>query len=141
MTISSAPTDRPFSTLTIVGVGLIGGSLAAAVKSRGLASRIIGVGRSVSKLAGAVERGLLDEVTSDLASAAKQSDLLIFCTPVDRVVAGVREAAANCRCGTLITDAGSTKAEICEALETGLPPGVEFIGSPEDAPGVRLRKK
>ena len=129
MTISSAPTDRPFSTLTIVGVGLIGGSLAAAVKSRGLASRIIGVGRSVSKLAGAVERGLLDEVTSDLASAAKQSDLLIFCTPVDRVVAGVREAAANCRCGTLITDAGSTKAEICEALETGLPPGVEFIGS------------
>ncbi|MDB5336706.1 MAG: prephenate dehydrogenase, partial [Planctomycetaceae bacterium] len=129
MTQPSDFIDSPISTLTIVGVGLIGGSLAAAVKTRGNATRVIGVGRSVSKLAGAVERGLLDEVTSDLAWAARQSDLLIFCTPVDRVVAGVREAAAACRCGTLITDAGSTKAEICEALETGLPPGVEFIGS------------
>lgn len=129
MTTPSETTSRAISTLTIVGVGLIGGSLAAAVKSRGLVTRVIGVGRSVSKLAGAVELGLLDEVTSDLASAARQSDLIVFCTPVDRIIAGVREAAANCRCGTLITDAGSTKAEICEALETGLPPGVEFIGS------------
>ncbi len=129
MTIPSASTNWHVSTLTVVGVGLIGGSLAAAVKERGLATRVIGVGRNVSKLAGAVDRGLLDEVTSDLTWAARQSDLIVFCTPVDRVVAGVREAAVACRCGTLITDAGSTKAEICEALETGLPPGVEFIGS------------
>ncbi len=129
MTIPSESDKFPVSTLTIIGVGLIGGSLAAAVKARGLATRIIGVGRSTSKLAGAIERGLLDEATADLAAAARQSDLIVFCTPVDRVVAGVREAAAACRCGTLITDAGSTKAEICEALETGLPPGVEFIGS------------
>lgn len=129
MTTTSDFTGSTTYTLTIVGVGLIGGSLAAAVKSRGLANRVIGVGRSVSKLAGAVERGLLDEATSDLAAAARQSDLIVFCTPVDKVVPGVREAAAVCRCGTLITDAGSTKTEICEALETGLPPGVEFIGS------------
>lgn len=129
MTIPSASTNWHVSTLTVVGVGLIGGSLAAAVKERGLATRVIGVGRNVSKLAGAVDRGLLDEVTSDLTWAARQSDILVFCTPVDRVVAGVREAAAACRCGTLITDAGSTKTEICAALETGLPPGVEFIGS------------
>ena len=129
MTIPIEPQCSHISTLTVVGVGLIGGSLAAAVKARGLAARVIGVGRNPAKLAGAVERGLLDEVTSDLAWAARQSDLLVFCTPVDWVVAGVREAAAASRCGTLITDAGSTKAEICEALESGLPPGVEFIGS------------
>ncbi len=129
MTTPSDFTDSPISTLTIVGVGLIGGSIAAAVKARGLAARVIGVGRNPAKLAGAVERGWLDEVTSDVAAAARQSDLIVFCTPVDRVVAGVREAAPACRCNTLITDAGSTKVEICEALETGLPPGVEFIGS------------
>lgn len=129
MTIPSDFTGETFDTLTVVGVGLIGGSLAAAVKARGVARRVIGVGRDPQKLAGAIERGLLDEATGDLAAAARQSDLIVFCTPVDRVVAGVREAAAACRCNTLITDAGSTKREICEALETGLPPGVEFIGS------------
>ena len=129
MTIPSELETAPVSTLAIVGVGLIGGSLAAAVKARGLAGRVIGVGRSISKLAGAIELGLIDEATDDLAAAARQSDLIVFCTPVDRVVAGVREAAAAARCGTLITDAGSTKVEICEALETGLPTGVEFIGS------------
>jgi prephenate dehydrogenase len=125
----SEPSDFTCPTLTIVGVGLIGGSLAAAVKQRGLAQRVIGVGRNLEKLQGAVERGLLDHVTSDLIGAARESDFLIFCTPVDRIVAGVREVAAVCRCGTIITDVGSTKAEICAALETGLPPGVEFIGS------------
>ena len=129
MTIPSELETAPVSTLAIIGVGLIGGSLAAAVKARGLAGRVIGVGRSISKLAGAIELGLIDEATDDLAAAARQSDLIVFCTPVDRVVGGVREAAAVARCGTLITDAGSTKVEICEALETGLPPGVEFIGS------------
>lgn len=129
MTTPSDFTGSPISTLTIVGVGLIGGSIAAAVKTRGVATRVIGVGRTPAKLAGAIERGWLDEATADLATAARQSDLIVFCTPVDRVVAGVREAAAACRCNTLITDAGSTKAEICQALETGLPHGVEFIGS------------
>lgn len=121
--------DATIPTLAIVGVGLIGGSLAAAVKTRGVARRVIGIGRSPAKLEGAIQRGWLDEATSDLAAAASVADFIVFCTPVDRVVSGVREAAAACRCNTLITDAGSTKAEICEALETGLPPGIEFIGS------------
>lgn len=128
----STPSDfaaSTISTLTIVGVGLIGGSLAAAVKARGLAGRIIGVGRDPAKLHGAIDRGWLDEATSDLPGAARQSDFIVFCTPVDRVVSGVHVAAEACRCNTLITDAGSTKAEICESLQTGLPPGVEFIGS------------
>jgi prephenate dehydrogenase len=129
MTTPSDFADATISTLTIVGVGLIGGSLAAAAKSRGVAKRIIGVGRNAAKLDGAISRGLLDEATADLAAAARQSDLIVFCTPVDRVASGVREAAAVCRCNTLITDAGSTKLEICQDLETGLPPGVEFIGS------------
>jgi prephenate dehydrogenase len=126
---SSEPSDFHCPTLTIVGVGLIGGSLAAAVKERGLADRVIGVGRNPEKLKGAVDRGLLNEVTADLVAAARESSLLVFCTPVDRIVAGVREVASDCRCNTIITDVGSTKGEICAELASGLPPGVEFIGS------------
>jgi len=126
---SSEPSDLTCQTLTIVGVGLIGGSLAAAVKQRGVAQRVIGVGRSPEKLQGAIDRGWLDAATSDLRAAAQVSDFIIFCTPVDRIASGVREIATVCRCNTLITDAGSTKGDICADLSSGLPPGVEFIGS------------
>jgi prephenate dehydrogenase len=126
---SSEPCDFICHTLTIVGVGLIGGSLAAAVKQRGLARRVIGVGRHPEKLQGAIDRGWLDQATSDITQAARESDFLVFCTPVDRIVSGVRQIAEVCSCNTLITDAGSTKGQICDELSTGFPPGVEFIGS------------
>lgn len=129
MTYSAEPSDFKCQTLIIIGVGLIGGSLAAAVRERGLAKRIIGVGRNPEKLRGAIDRGWLDDATSNLEQAARDADLLIFCTPVDRIAAGVRDIAPACRCGTLITDAGSTKAEICQELASGMPMGVEFIGS------------
>lgn len=118
-----------FDTVAVVGVGLIGGSLAAAIKARGIARKVIGVGRSAQRLEAARNSGLVDEIAVDAIAAAAKSNLLIFCTPVDRIVAGVREAAAGCRPGTLITDAGSVKGEICRNLVEGLPQGVEFVGS------------
>lgn len=122
--------DAPdFNTIAIVGVGLIGGSLAAAIKQRRIDATIIGIGRDPARLAKAREAGLIDEAATDLGSAAARSDLLIFCTPVDRIVAGVREAAKHCHSGTLITDAGSVKGTICRDLAAGLPAGVEFLGS------------
>jgi len=54
--------------------------------------------------------------------------VIVFCTPVDRIAARVLEAAAVCRPGTLLTDAGSTKAELVAAVEAGLPAGVAFVG-------------
>lgn len=115
-------------TVAIVGVGLIGGSIAAAVKARGAAGHVIGVGRNKARLEIARDRGWLDCISTDVA-AAKDADFIIFCTPVDRIVSGVREIAAICRPGTLITDAGSVKGIICDELAEGLPADVEFIGS------------
>lgn len=125
---------RPAETVAIVGVGLIGGSVAAALKACRGANRIIGVGRSRSRLAAAEAAGLIDDVTDCLSEAAACADLILFCTPVDRIVAGVREALPACRPGTLLTDAGSVKRSICEELSDVRPdnprhPGVEFIGS------------
>lgn len=123
------PLRRPHApTLLVVGVGLIGGSVAAAAKERGIAGRVLGTGRNLKRLQQAVEAGLIDEAVPDLAEAAGASDMILFCTPVDRIVSGVRQAAPYCRAGTLISDAGSVKASICRSLCAGLPEGVSFVG-------------
>jgi prephenate dehydrogenase len=116
-------------TVAIIGVGLIGGSIAAALKKRGFAGRIIGVGRNASRLENAKTAGLIDECSTNLAESATQSNLIVFCTPVDLIVSGVREIASACHPGTLITDAGSTKRDICRELSGGFAEGVTFIGS------------
>jgi prephenate dehydrogenase len=117
------------STLVVVGVGLIGGSVALAARRRGVASRVLGVDREEALLAQARSRGLLDEIFIDPSAAVAEADLVVFCTPVDRIAAGVLSVAPWCRPGTLLTDVGSTKATIVAAVEGHLPPGVAFVGS------------
>jgi prephenate dehydrogenase len=115
-------------TLVIVGVGLIGGSVGLAARARGVARRVVGVGRSAESLAAAQRAGCIDEGMADLAAAARTADLILVCTPVDRVVEYVHTAAEAARPGTIITDAGSTKDTIVRALDGTLPDGVSFIG-------------
>ena len=112
-------------TVVIVGVGLIGGSLAAALRQRRVVRTVIGVGRDASRLLAAKRAGLIDEVASDVTSAVVRADVIVFCTPVDRVVEGVRFASHHVRPGTLITDAGSVKEPICDDL-ADVP---QFVGS------------
>ncbi len=125
MTPSPLP---PFVEIAIVGVGLIGGSISAAVKERGLAKTIVGIGRSRDRLAAAQRSGLVDIVSIDVA-ATGSSDLVIVCTPVDCIAADVRAVAGASRSGALITDAGSVKGAICDALKDGLRHGSTFVGS------------
>lgn len=115
-------------TIAIFGVGLIGGSIAAALKKRGFTGRILGVGRNASRLENAKSTGLIDACSTNPQEAAEQAGLILLCTPVDLIVSGVREIAGHCCPGTLISDAGSTKAEICRELSDGLPQGVTFLG-------------
>jgi prephenate dehydrogenase len=115
-------------TLTIVGVGLIGGSLGLAAKRRGVAERVLGVGRQQASLDQARSVGAIDEGFLDLPAAVRQSDLVVFCSPVGCIAPQVLAAAPECRPGTLLTDAGSTKAAIVAAVEGQLPPGVTFVG-------------
>jgi prephenate dehydrogenase len=120
---------RALTTIAIAGVGLIGGSLAAAVRKHLPEIRTLGVGRDLQRLAAAQARGLIDEAFINIEAAAAKADLLVVCLPVDRIVASVRSAAIACRPGTLITDAGSVKGPICRELSVGLPDGVIFVGS------------
>ena len=118
-----------FNVLTIVGVGLIGGSIGLAAKRRGLAKTVRGVGRQQASLERARDVGAIDETCLDLEAAAAGSDLLIFCTPVDRIAEQVLAAAPRCAAGTLMTDAGSTKATIVRTVDERLPGQVRFVGS------------
>jgi cyclohexadieny/prephenate dehydrogenase len=116
-------------TLTIVGVGLLGGSIALAAKGRRLVGRIVGCDRSEKALACGVERGMLDETTTDLCRAVANTTLAVFCTPVDQLADTVAACAGACKPGTLLTDVGSTKTGIVRRLAGRMPPGVNFVGS------------
>jgi cyclohexadieny/prephenate dehydrogenase len=120
------------NTLTIVGVGLIGGSIGLAAKQRGLAKVVRGLGRDRERLQRALELGAIDEFTLDRAEAAASSDLIVVCTPVDRIVQEVLSLAKHSRSGTLLTDVGSTKAVIVAGIEAQLgetTTGPHFVGS------------
>jgi cyclohexadieny/prephenate dehydrogenase len=116
-------------TLTLVGVGLIGGSIGLAAKKRGLVRQVRGVGRNRSTLERAQALSAIDEICLDLTAAASGSDCIILCTPVDRIAEQVLQLAPHCRPGTLITDAGSTKGLIVQAVEDHMPAEVHFVGS------------
>src|SRR5437763_104692 len=108
-------------TLTIVGVGLLGGSIGLAARQRCLARYVVGVGHQQSSLDLALRRGAIDQGTMDLRAAVKDAGVVIFCTPVDLIPEQAEVAAACCRPGTIFTDVGSTKAAIVRGLDGRLP--------------------
>lgn len=118
-----------WDTVAIVGVGLIGGSIGLGLRERNLARHVVGVGRRAASLRTAKQIGAVTSTTLDLARGVAEADLAIVCTPVGRIVEDVQAAAAACRPGLLITDAGSTKAEIVSALDGRLNGQARFIGS------------
>lgn len=124
----------PPRSVTIVGVGLIGGSIGLALRARGLADKIFGIGSRPATLEQAQRMGAITAIAGDERAAVASADLVIVCAPVAHIVEQVRMLAPFCRPGTLITDAGSTKLQIVEALEQAAaeaswPANIQFIGS------------
>lgn len=115
--------------LVVFGVGLLGGSIARAALARGVAREVVGLGRDAEKLAKAEQAGIITRSTTDAAVACRDADLIVVCTPVDRIANHVIEVAKACNRPTLITDAGSTKGNIVAALPEPLPGGCRFVGS------------
>jgi prephenate dehydrogenase len=104
-------------TVAIVGVGMIGGSIALALKARKLVGRVIGVGRSAASLAEAKRLHAIDEAATDIGSAVAAADLVVVATGVASIPWILDEVDAAVRPGTLLTDAGSTKTRIVAAWE------------------------
>jgi len=125
---------KTWNSVAIVGVGLIGGSVGLALLRRGLAKEVVGIGRNAQSLAAAKRAGAVTRTTLEIADGVKAADLVIVCTPVAQIVEQAAIAAAACPPGALLTDAGSTKAEIVGQLDAARRrgswrPGVRFVGS------------
>ena len=132
MTDSSFDFDLQETSIAIVGVGLMGGSLAAALRKRHETMEVIGVGRSLDRLQHAQSLGLITFATTDLEAAISRADIVVVCTPVNRIVEDVLsigKIASGMGKELLITDVGSVKQVLVDGLEDKLPSGVEFLGS------------
>ena len=105
--------------LAVVGVGLIGGSFAAALKAAGAVGRVLGVGRDARTLARAQELGLIDQA-STLEQALEQADVVLLATPVGAIPSLLEAIAPLLRPDTVLTDAGSTKGDVVEAARAHL---------------------
>jgi prephenate dehydrogenase len=97
--------------LVVVGVGLIGGSAAAALKRAGCVDRVVGVGRGRANLEQARELGLIDETADDLEKAAHDADLVLIAVPVQQTRSVLERLKKAAQRGIAITDAGSTKRD------------------------------
>ena len=118
-----------FGKMTVIGVGLLGASLARACKERGLVEEITGYGRNRENLEKARVLKVIDHCSTDLAEAVKDADLVVLCTPVTSIIPLIQNMISKIRPGTLITDVGSVKEPIVMEAEKLVPKGVFFVGS------------
>ena len=118
-----------FGKMTVIGIGLLGASLAKACKERGLVEEITGYGRNRENLEKARVLKVIDHCSTDLAEAVKDADLVVLCTPVTSIIPLIQNMISKIRPGTLITDVGSVKEPIVKEAEKLVPEGVYFVGS------------
>ncbi|MFP6582432.1 MAG: prephenate dehydrogenase/arogenate dehydrogenase family protein [Candidatus Hydrogenedentota bacterium] len=118
-----------FQTVTLIGVGLLGGSLGLALKERGLAGTVRGVGRRQSSLDTALEMGAIDEGMLSLKEGVVGADLVVICTPANAVTDTLDVIRSLCGKDTVVTDVASTKAVICKHAHERWSAPYSFIGS------------
>jgi len=117
----------PFQKITFIGLGLIAGSMAHATRRAGIKAQIVGTARSAQTRAAALEIGLVDTVVESAAEAVQDADLVVLAVPVGAMAAVAQEIALHLKPGAIVTDVGSVKATICEAVAPHMPSGVHFI--------------
>ena len=120
---------KSWDRVAVVGVGLIGGSIGLALRERGLARNVVGVGRHKERLGIAEQLGAVTSATTDWSEGVRNADLIVVCTPVDHVVDHVTQVSRSCGANALITDAGSTKVRICREIESARIESGVFVGS------------
>src|SRR3954470_6150228 len=127
---SSSPT---FSQISVLGVGLLGGSIGLALKALdiGRRTRVIGYAHRPATLQAALSRGAVDDATDDAARAVADAELVILCTPVGMFGEMLRRIAPALHAGAIVTDVGSTKRSVVQLADELLPPPLRprFVGS------------
>jgi prephenate dehydrogenase len=114
--------------LVIIGVGLIGGSLARVLREKGEVREIVGVGRGAANLQRAVDLGVIDSYTHDPVAAVEGADMVFLAIPVCSIAAMTERIAPALVPGAIVTDGGSVKGEILTSCEPLMPAGTHFVG-------------
>lgn len=115
-----------FRRMVIIGVGLIGGSLALLCREKGIVSEVIGVGRSEKNLQDAIALKAIDSYTFKTEDAVKGADIIVLAAPVRSIIRLAREIAPHLKAGAIVTDVGSVKGPLTE-IEDILPQGTYFV--------------
>lgn len=118
-----------FKHVTIIGVGLIGGSLGMILRRNALADHVVGVGRRVENLKTAIALGAIDRYVADPQEGVREADLVILATPVDTYERHLHEWAHCLAPGTIVSDVGSVKGTLVERAEASMPEGARFVGA------------
>lgn len=122
--------DDPWpQRVAVLGVGLLGGSVAMSIRRRSPSTQFIGYSRTKATVDAAVGTGVIDEATDSIENACRDCDVIVVATPVDRIAAVAIEAARHSPDVCLITDVGSTKAGIVAAIEADKAATAKFIAA------------
>ena len=116
-----------YDRVALIGLGLIAGSMAHAMRRAGLAGEIVGTARSAETRKVAAEIGLCDRVVDTAAEAVEGADLVVLAVPVGAMGAVAEEIAPHLKPGCTVTDVGSVKRAVIEAVGPHIPEGVHFI--------------
>jgi prephenate dehydrogenase len=116
--------------ITLVGVGLLGGSLGLAIKERKLASRVVGYVRRTASIRECERAGAVDKADTDLRRAVEGAELVVLCVPIAQMAALTAEMLPALKPGCIVTDVGSVKVSVVAELEPLVAgTGAHFIGS------------
>ena len=118
-----------FHNVTIIGVGLIGGSVAKVLKAKNLAAHITGSGRSRSSLEQALRTGVIDSMGQGTAYGVEDADLVVLASPVGTFEKILRQIAPHLKEGAVVTDVGSVKGCLMAQIESAMPAGTHFVAA------------
>ncbi|NKB19383.1 MAG: prephenate/arogenate dehydrogenase family protein [Alphaproteobacteria bacterium] len=118
-----------FDKIAFIGIGLIGSSLARVIRRDGLAGSIVACARTDQTRQAALDLDLADSTTNDVAEAVSDADLVVLCTPIGAYGAIAKQMSASLKPGAIVTDVGSVKRSVIDAVAPHLPTGVHFVPS------------
>ena len=116
-----------FDKVAIIGIGLIGSSIARAIKKRNISNNISGYAKTNKTRQKVRELGYIDYVEDDLVSAVRDADLVILCIPVGSNREILKEISSSLKKGSILTDVGSVKSEVINQVSDIIPQGISFI--------------
>ncbi len=117
-----------FKNITVVGLGMIGGSVVKALRTKGFSGQIFGLDQNVESIEEAFQNGFIDNSTSDQKEIIEKSDLIILATPIGHFPKLLKSIKEDLKEQCIVTDVGSVKASVHQIAESILEPSQVFIG-------------